>query len=118
VTLTDYIYKGLRIEGLYKHGETEIAVDMASQDNGRTVSQIIKISGKTIKGVKEAYSLIRQGKLYPVENWEKKLDELPVPKAIQKKEFFFARLFKYCDIKLTQLAVFTLNNTRSKFSKC
>lgn len=74
VTCRITITRGLRTDGVYRHDWAEL---MAKTINQGSVSncvwaQELTIMGLTVKAVDEIYSLFRQGKLEPEENWEPK----------------------------------------------
>ena len=64
------IYRGLRTEGIYRHGEAKLIVRTRKSSKDGTYSQSIESIGPSVASVKDIYSLVRQGKLQPVENWE------------------------------------------------
>lgn len=79
VTLKDVIYRGLRTEGVYHCGvgtvmvvktEVKIHSEMMADTIEREEFQRISISAPSVEALKSIYTLVRQGKLAPEENWE------------------------------------------------
>ena len=71
VTAKDHIVCGLRADGVYRHNGATLTVKtgMYYQDS-REVWQLVSVSGPSVEAVNTIYSLFRQGKLAPEENWE------------------------------------------------
>jgi len=80
VTFKERIYRGLRTDGIYRHegaelvATTEVRVhpEMETGRIQREEWQGIMASAPTIATLKTIYTLFRQGKLQPAENWEAK----------------------------------------------
>ena len=72
VTSQNRIYRGFRAEGVYRHnGATLMAKTSGNfHDHLQESWQWVNISGPSIEAVETIYSLFRQGKLAPEENWE------------------------------------------------
>ena len=66
-TLIDRIGRGLRSDGVYSYGSAKLVAK--TLDGTR---QDISISGYSAADVSNAYTLFRQGKLQPTEDWEVK----------------------------------------------
>ena len=80
VTAKDRIVSGLRAEGVYRHNGATLTVKtgMHSYEGySREVWQRVNISGPSVETVKAIYSLFRQGKLTPEENWGKGIPLTP-----------------------------------------
>lgn len=80
VTGVETIYRGLRTEGLYRKESAELILkthvrfhpseSFMDMGTGRESWQDITVSGSSVEAVKEIYSLVRQGKLEPEQDWE------------------------------------------------
>lgn len=72
VTAKERILRGLRTEGVYRHnGAILIATTGRYTDKYvREVWQWVNISGPSVEAVRAIYSLFRQGKLKPAEDYE------------------------------------------------
>ena len=76
VTLQDRIHRGLRTEGVYRHDgaelvlKTDISFNSGPFDEEDREYQNVNVSAPSVKLLKEIYTLVRQGKLAPEENWE------------------------------------------------
>ena len=81
VTAKDRIFRGLRAQGVYRHNGATLTVKtgMQSRDYSQEVWQWVNISGPSVETVEVIYSLFRQGKLTPEENWEKRISLTPPP---------------------------------------
>ena len=64
------IYKGFRKEGVYKHNGARLMVTTTRHLKADAYYQRMEIIGPSVTSVNEIYSLVRQGKLQPVEDWE------------------------------------------------
>ncbi|MDP2860186.1 MAG: hypothetical protein Q8N98_00565 [bacterium] len=92
VTYKDRIYRGFRTEGVYRHEGAEMVVktevkvhsEMMADTIEREEYQEINVSAPSIEALKAIYTLVRQGKLAPEENWEQ--DVLDVPRATTPAE--------------------------------
>lgn len=77
VTFQDRIYRGLRTEGVYHHEDatllvkTEVRVhsEMMADRIEREEWQDISVSAPNMEKLRAIYTLVRQGKLSPDENW-------------------------------------------------
>lgn len=70
VTAQESIFNGFRADGVYRHnGATLVATTEISHPSNHFY-QKVNISGPSVEMVKTIYSLFRQGKLAPEENWE------------------------------------------------
>ena len=80
VTAKDHIVCGLRADGVYRHNGATLTVKtgMYYQDS-REVWQLVSVSGPSVEAVNTIYSLFRQGKLTPEENWEERIPPTPPP---------------------------------------
>ena len=71
VTLVDSeVYGVLRRQGVYRHREGKLVVDTHKSTKDGSYFQGMEGSGPTIASIMEIYSLVRQGKLWPEEDWE------------------------------------------------
>lgn len=96
VTLRDCIYRGLRTEGIYRHEGAEMVVktrvrvhsEMMADTIEREESQEVSISAPSVDVLKMIYTLVRQGKLAPQENWEERTPITPsaTAPAVETKE--------------------------------
>lgn len=93
VTVKEHkIYKGLRKEGIYYHEGTTLMVttiinvysEMMAESVEVEEYQYINVSAPTIEKLKVAFSMLRQGKLTPDENWGKDLREIEREKRIKE----------------------------------
>ena len=92
VTLKDRIYRGLRTEGVYRHegavllvkSRVEVHSEMMADKIEREEWQDISVSAPNAAVLKAIYTLVRQGKLAPEENWEQ--DVLDVPRVTTPAE--------------------------------
>ncbi len=86
VTWSETINRGFRTEGLYRHERAELVVkteeetDYDGMDKTRTSHQVISVSGPSVDTARKIYSLVRQLKLQPEENWEVKPEKKEPPK--------------------------------------
>ncbi len=69
VTGEESIFAGFRSNGLYRAGGATRSVTTCVMEIEGTY-QHISVSGPTIESVREIYSLVRQGKLAPAEDYE------------------------------------------------
>ncbi|OGZ35183.1 MAG: hypothetical protein A2V60_02085 [Candidatus Portnoybacteria bacterium RIFCSPHIGHO2_01_FULL_39_19] len=83
VTVKDYrIYRGFRTEGIYRHEGATLMLKTFSEVHGsfmgdhveRDDHQSISISAPSVKALKAIYTIVRQGKLEPEEDWEQDID--------------------------------------------
>ena len=90
VTMKEKIYRNFRPEGIYHHEGAELVVKTEVMIHSniyvkkieRDEYQDLSISGPSVKVVKTIYSLVRQKKLDPDENWGEELPtETPVNDA-------------------------------------
>lgn len=79
VTFWQEIHTNFRAEGVYRHKGAEMlltnktkypAIRSTVGKNEPEILQEIKILARTLEDMVEIYSLVRQGKLLPAENWE------------------------------------------------
>ncbi|MDP2930693.1 MAG: hypothetical protein Q8N56_03770 [bacterium] len=79
VTIKDYhIYQGFRTEGIYRHEgavlmlkiHIEIERDFKGGGMERLEWQDVSISAPSVETLKAIYTMVRQGKLKPEEDWE------------------------------------------------
>ena len=71
VTLREIIFTGLRTEGVYRLNGAEMVIrttPLNGEYNG--YCQSIHASAPSVESLKKIYTLVRQGKLDPGENWE------------------------------------------------
>lgn len=77
VTFKSTIHRGFRTDGIYRHEgatllvRTQIRVhsELMCHNIEREVSQEISILAPSVEKLKAIYTLVRQGKLAPEENW-------------------------------------------------
>lgn len=72
VTVKERIFRGFRVEGVYRHNGATLTVrtETRSLEYLQEVWQWVNISSPSVEAAKAIYSLLRQGKLTPDENWE------------------------------------------------
>lgn len=72
VTLKDTIYRGSRNEGVYRHNGATLVVKSSTYFSAfdQVACQDITVGAPTICALVAIYTLVRQGKLLPEENWE------------------------------------------------
>ena len=74
VTFKDVIWRGLKTEGIYRHRGAELVVKTGPRHNPTPSEpgeiQEIAVSAPNLESLREIYTLVRQGKLAPEENWE------------------------------------------------
>ena len=95
-TFEERISSNLRAEGIYRHGGAEMLIKIVAEvhddssiypgtDLKWEILQKISISAPSVASLKEIYTLMRQGKLSPVENWETNpVNTLPVSPQVEK----------------------------------
>ncbi|HUW72159.1 MAG TPA: hypothetical protein VMV66_03165 [Candidatus Humimicrobiaceae bacterium] len=64
------IYNGFRKEGVYEHNGAKLVVTTTRHLKADVYYQRMEIIGPSVTSVNEIYTLVRQGKLQPVEDWE------------------------------------------------
>lgn len=71
ITLKDSIHRGFRTEGVYRHNGATLVVKGSSYWSGldKIECQDITAGASTISALVAIYTLVRQGKLSPEENW-------------------------------------------------
>ena len=72
------IHQGFRREGVYRHKGARLTVVTTKYLKADEYYQRMEIIGPSVTSVNEIYSLVRQGKLQPVEDWA-----APMPTASQ-----------------------------------
>jgi len=82
VTAKDVIeqYRGFRQEGIYRYKGAVLVVKTKSNGQAgmdRQEWQEVNVSAPTVVILREIYTLVRQGKLSPDENWEVPASQLP-----------------------------------------
>ena len=78
VTMKEQIYRNFRSEGVYRHEGAELTVktdlrihsESTATNIEREEYQEISVSGPSVRAAKTIFTLVRQGKLLPEENWE------------------------------------------------
>ena len=78
VTLKDRIHRGFRIEGIYRHEgatlmvktESRVHSEMMADRIEREEWQEISVVAPNVEKLKAIYTLVRQSKLAPEENWD------------------------------------------------
>ena len=90
VTYTDKIYADLRQQGIYRHRGGEMVVNTMydHSDECHYEYQEIGISAPSLEVLKEIYTLVRQRKLEPEENWgyvAPSQDEFEATRATERK---------------------------------
>jgi len=94
VTVKEHrICRGLRKEGIYHHEGTTLMVttkrtvhsEMMAESVEVEERQYIDVSAPTIAKLKTVFSMLRQGKLTPDEDWEKDLREIEREKRVEEE---------------------------------
>ncbi len=78
VTLKDEIHRGFRVEGIYRHEGATLMVKTRSKVHSEMMAdhiereewQIISVAAPNMEKLKTIYTLVRQSKLAPEENWD------------------------------------------------
>lgn len=89
VTTKERIHRNFRPEGVYRHEGAELTVKTEVRIHSETSATNIEreeyqeflISGPSVKAVRTIFTLVRQGKLAPEENWEVGSLRVPVTEA-------------------------------------
>ncbi|MFA4831601.1 MAG: hypothetical protein WC618_05585 [Patescibacteria group bacterium] len=77
VTYWGIIEGYLRTEGVYRHHGAEmlLVTKKTYTSNDSEIYQEARILARSLESLQEIYSLVRQGKLLPVEDWEQPIQE-------------------------------------------
>jgi hypothetical protein len=78
VTLKDRIHRGFRVEGIYRHEGATLMVKTGSRVHSEMMAdhiereewQEISVAAPNVEKLKSIYTLVRQSKLAPEENWD------------------------------------------------
>jgi hypothetical protein len=87
VTLKEIIYRGLRAEGIYRHRDATLRVKTGRSVDPGTVEdriqreewQEISVAAPNVEQLKTIYTLVRQKRLPPEENWDDSWNSLLSP---------------------------------------